>query len=1692
MAFQDKLITTVEFLADQRELKQALRTVQEIVQPRVVEFSLVAKGQQELDRLALAVERISNQNIRINVETQELANARRLFDGLNSAAEKFANNVGQLQRINSIQNLAEGFHKVGEEISRNLQQLDALEGRLADRPAFNQTPQYRQLAQDLRNPQNQTAAGHQQALANLVSARQQYDQQTEELFRQMAERDEVIQLRRQQQEQIARQGFAQARNTEALLDPNFVNSARPAYSQFKDVTPAEYARIQAEKNAGFVPLNTASAGPNFHPPLINNPNNFGVGTFTEEISDFQREGQRLKQQQQQQFQAYKEVFDERRQLQELLRKRLSTDLEELNQLRAELHERKQQLQEQQFHAAQNFDKDAYVQATNDIDATERRLEQVSKQEELVNRDNRRRGNTPERLRQLNKDLLRLHSEDLTPENFPDVLAKLGEKHGLSPELLHVASIKPPKFFDPRRLLDNETLVQLGFAAAFGGVPSLIGGAIGGSTPLGSSGALLGSTLTQAGFEILLKQPIEKIKEAIEQFKEAGLAFSRSILGITSILQETNNVVSSASGKALNTPGQIQAALNFQATQAREIQLAARSKLLPLGIGGQTEATFVQGVVSALSQRGLNANAGQTARISELIAGAITAQRPQLLENTQQLLKDLQDILGGGPNASRTVLGQILRPVLPQLQNANSIEDVQKALERLSPFITAATSLQNPVVAQQKLSGAIENIKTNAGDAYLQQITPALLRMFDVLSKPEIVAAVEKFAEGIGHITAQLIDLGSAVIDTFGKFLPDLRELPNALKQGSIAIGEFAAVALALSQTRAPAAFTGLAEGGLVNIADYLEARNARQGGPSKLTKLANAPVFGQTAGKELLAKVEAQEARQLVSTSAAGAAAGVASGAAEKAGVTAALARVGTALAAGITALFSEPLIIAGTAAVIAGLFLGLKSKFDEQRGQEIQEEQNRVYADQITRIRNAHLNSEQKLQNQAEAILNRGGLKDILTEQGTSERTSPEAQIGVLDDFANAVLEGTQSSSNQTREDARKLFLESSPVVARKYAELQRGITESELNTQFNAATPVGAELYARAQLEQEFPDQIESLQTAKRADEERLAESQGPKSKAIATERESRRLLEDQRNREQKSAQAALDAAKKERKEANANFGDVVAALFDPNKVDEVKTRQAKADEKVKAAQDALNKANKGLEDASKAAADNVGIQKQVQDGIKSQIRKDAEAISNAQKEAFGTLLKLFDSIKSQTQLELEGVDQRSTAGKERANKISIAGLQKVSDEIGKALTRPDLKPEEKALLLKQFFANDQQLRLQEEQRDVFLPAQRIRDRADRIDRTQFGSGVRVNEIESAANADEIRRIQNKIASLKAAGSGADKGQIDALEGILERDYFQKRPQLAQQGLESRTSSILEGLSAVNVPETLQKSAMDLAAHFNDLTKAVTDTANALSDFEQDTELRRLGRQGQRLSAADKYLKSGGSEANVDADTLLLLKNPSARADFEQRSALEELKSVERRTDSFRSEEEDQNTLTGLKDRAAAAQFASAQQPAEEQKADIQNALSAIERYAKYKNGSPKQAALFKNDAETGLQTLQQNTDFVSQLTGATVGFGEGFGGIDKYLETGLTLKQRNGGAVNVPETPESGPEATAKQAANSGGTPGAIGGKSAGQQGTAPALDSDVLKQIADYLKTIAANTSAQTITQDMTTAMEQAFR
>ena len=457
------------------------------------------------------------------------------------------------------------------------------------------------------------------------------------------------------------------------------------------------------------------------------------------------------------------------------------------------------------------------------------------------------GTERQRVDRANKELDRLNREEL---GDPSNILRIANRFNVAPGKLDVKSAGLP--LRASRLSNPETAIQLGFAGAFGGIPSLVGALALGATKLGPGGAVLGSTITQAILSRFFDPAREAFTDFVEQFKEAGIAFNRSILGIAAVNQ-ANSVFVGAGGQELPIGQQ----LGLQAGRARQIQLSARAKLLPLGIAGQTEATFVQGIVSALSQRGFQASPDQIARIAELTGGAIQAQRPGLLENTQLLLRDIQDVFGGGPQATRTILSQLIRPSLGGLTSARSTEAVVKALERggLGSFAEAAKGLDNPIVQLNKLAGAFDLLKTNAGDKLLDALTPALKRFLDALdpateSGKRINQLAENIGTSFGEIVGSFTDFNSSLL-TFATNFKDTvipvteasisfaKAVPNILKDlqplltlasvigGGLFLGKLAQAAPKLAASLVPGlalgpiGTTAIATGAAVELVDII-------------------------------------------------------------------------------------------------------------------------------------------------------------------------------------------------------------------------------------------------------------------------------------------------------------------------------------------------------------------------------------------------------------------------------------------------------------------------------------------------------------------------------------------------------------------------------------------------------------------------------------------------------------------------------------------------------------------------------------------------------------------------------------------------------------------------------------------------------------------------------------------------------
>lgn len=350
--------------------------------------------------------------------------------------------------------------------------------------------------------------------------------------------------------------------------------------------------------------------------------------------------------------------------------------------------------------------------------------------------------------------------------FGNLASYIEAKTGKSPTL-------KPHAFDVRRILQDPHTALSTLLAFRGGVGSGLGGFIGGALG-GPGGAVLGS-----GIGSIADTAIHMFKEGADKIAESGRIFQKSVLGLTAIGQQNTEFLG-PNGQPLGIKQQ----LASQQLRAKSIQLAARARLLPLGIAGQSEATFVQGIASALSQRGFAANPETISKIAEILGGVVQTQRPGLLENSTILLRDLQDVIGGGPNATRVLLSQLIgRNASRGVQKATSAEGVLSALQSagLGGQVQAAKEANNIEVSFRKISGALDQLATSAGSKYLDTISGSIKEFADTVTSEKgaggIGKALNGIAENFGSFVSVLTKTGTGIVNVVN-FIADASDKIN--------------------------------------------------------------------------------------------------------------------------------------------------------------------------------------------------------------------------------------------------------------------------------------------------------------------------------------------------------------------------------------------------------------------------------------------------------------------------------------------------------------------------------------------------------------------------------------------------------------------------------------------------------------------------------------------------------------------------------------------------------------------------------------------------------------------------------------------------------------------------------------------------------------------------------------------------
>jgi hypothetical protein len=276
-----------------------------------------------------------------------------------------------------------------------------------------------------------------------------------------------------------------------------------------------------------------------------------------------------------------------------------------------------------------------------------------------------------------------------------------------------------------------------------------GGGPGGVVTNLSLGAGLAG-FTAAG--LVAEKVFETLSGTLKNVADAGLVFQKSIVAIAGVLQETTNV-----------PGTTAEQIATQTGNARQIQLAARSALLPLGIGGQAESSLVRSLISGSAQRGISLNANQTGILSGRLGAAITTLRPELLSNPNRLQRDIEDILAGSPRAKSTTLGVGLQGVAPGIFSARSGDELLKATANLDKLSEALLNSDQATVQVTRALGAFDNIQTQVGDTLLQSLQPGIKVFADALGDKSIIEGLQVFAKGFGEIGSVLLEVSGGVL-----------------------------------------------------------------------------------------------------------------------------------------------------------------------------------------------------------------------------------------------------------------------------------------------------------------------------------------------------------------------------------------------------------------------------------------------------------------------------------------------------------------------------------------------------------------------------------------------------------------------------------------------------------------------------------------------------------------------------------------------------------------------------------------------------------------------------------------------------------------------------------------------------------------------------------------------------------------
>ena len=378
--------------------------------------------------------------------------------------------------------------------------------------------------------------------------------------------------------------------------------------------------------------------------------------------------------------------------------------------------------------------------------------------------------------------------------------KLGSERGFNTRQTAALQkeLEGQKLFDFGRLASQEAMTQLGFSFLFGGFRGLTGATVGGAAG-GPSGVFIGSAISQklgAGLDNVL----EGLKVSFLETAKAGLEFQRSILQISAVFQSVSTVLGS-SGKPLP----IEQQMAFQQKRAEDLQKSVFPALARLGIGGERAAGITSAVSEALSRRGIFATPEQSAIITSRVGAEAQLYGPGL--PLPKLRQEIINMLTGG----RTT-GEVSLPFIQQAPRVkggfSSAEQLIKFTDALGRLTDTLQKSPNFATAFNRFQSFFETIKTFAGAAFVDKLTPGFHALTKILTNSKVQTSIISIAESLGKMGSEFLKLAADILPKVTKGIDDF-----IIKMDSLAKGFGSSFVIELS--KALGASAGLIAGGIL-------------------------------------------------------------------------------------------------------------------------------------------------------------------------------------------------------------------------------------------------------------------------------------------------------------------------------------------------------------------------------------------------------------------------------------------------------------------------------------------------------------------------------------------------------------------------------------------------------------------------------------------------------------------------------------------------------------------------------------------------------------------------------------------------------------------------------------------------------------------------------------------------------------